>query len=521
MTSTQRSADSSVADVETQLTTPRRASRQAPLSVQPSPHSPAQASKKKHKDPAIKTSRSSPRKRTKSKRKRKWRWTDPSALATVALSIYISCSMINIHHDHYHSHHHHFYLHHDVGMINPPYRSSHHRKSQPSSFLNRKRYDICIVGAGLSGSVLAERYASQHNASVLVMEQRDHIGGNCYDYIDDETDIRVSKYGAHIFHTSYERVWDYLQQFTNWTPYEHEVVGSVGLNGTIVPIPVNIETVNALFGLEIQNTQEMDEWLAKEQVKYDNPIANSEEMALSRVGPRLYDLIFKPYTEKQWGTSPRELGPEVTARIPVRNNHDKRYFTDPHQALPSDGYTAMFRNMLNHPKIDVQVNTNYFDIKDDIDCDHRTYYTGPIDVYFSDLGWDKLEYRSLDFERKVLKNVPQFQSKPVVNHPSSSANFTRIVEYKHFLNQSSPHTVIFYEHSKAGGEPYYPVPNDRNRKLYQKYQSMAEATPNVSFVGRLANYKYFNMDQAILNALEIFDKDSTSFGGGGGGASAV
>ncbi|KAL3936034.1 MAG: hypothetical protein SGBAC_008564 [Bacillariaceae sp.] len=389
------------------------------------------------------------------------------------------------------------------------------------SFWMRKRYDICIVGAGLSGSVLAERYASQYNASVLVMEQRNHIGGNCYDYIDDETDIRVSKYGAHIFHTSYERVWDYVQQFSNWTPYEHEVVGSV-LNRTIVPIPVNIETVNILFGLDIHNTQEMDEWLAKEQVKYDYPIANSEEMALSRVGQRLYELIFKPYTEKQWGTSARDLGPEVTARIPVRNNHDKRYFTDPHQALPSKGYTAMFHDMLSNPKIDVKVNTNYFDIRDYIDCGHRTYYTGPIDVYFSDLGWDKLEYRSLDFERKVLKNVQEFQPKPVVNYPSSNENFTRIVEYKHFLNQSSEHTVIFYEHSKAGGEPYYPVPNDRNRELYQKYQSMAEATPNVTFVGRLANYKYFNMDQAILNALEMFDKDSTSLPVGSfGGVSAA
>mmetsp|Transcript_23156 Transcript_23156/g.57123 ORF Transcript_23156/g.57123 Transcript_23156/m.57123 type:complete len:491 (+) Transcript_23156:139-1611(+) len=458
-------ADSSVAaaDVESQQhTLPRRPSIQAPISSeqQQSPQSPSQrkttqhAKNKPKDDSPTNTSRNiiSPRKqqRQKSKRKRSWRWTDPFTLVTVGLSIYVSCSMLSIHHQHYHSHHH--YIHHHHHGINNFY---HPYLMSQESFRNRKRYDICIVGAGLSGSVLAERYASQYNASVLVMEQRDHIGGNCYDYIDDETDIRVSKYGAHIFHTSYERVWDYLQQFSNWTTYEHEVVGSV-LNGTaIVPIPVNIETVNTLFGLDIQNTQEMDEWLAKEQVKFDNPIANSEEMALSRVGPRLYDLIFKPYTEKQWGTSPRELGPEVTARIPVRNNHDKRYFTDPHQALPTDGYTAMFHNMLSHPKIDVKVNTNYFDIKDDIDCEHRTYYTGPIDVYFSDLGWDKLEYRSLDFERRVLKNVPAFQSKSVVNHPSLDENFTRIVEYKHFLQQSSPHTVIFYEHSKAGGEPYY------------------------------------------------------------------
>ena len=371
-----------------------------------------------------------------------------------------------------------------------------------------EEFDVCIAGAGLSGAVIAERYASQLDQSVIVIEKRNHIGGNCYDYIDGDTGIRVSQYGAHLFHTINKRVWDYVHQFSEWTKYEHEVVGIV--NGSHVPIPVNIETVNTLFGENITDTKQMDEWLANEQVKYDHEPRNSEEMALSRVGKRLYELIFHPYTIKQWNKEPKELGPEVTARIPVRNNHDNRYFGDPYQALPSDGYTRIFENLLCHPKIEVRVNTDYFKLKDNLRCKH-TYFTGPIDAYFAHMGYKKLEYRSLDFERQVVKDIgltETYQPKFVVNHPSADANFTRIVEYKHLLNQTSEHTILFIERSKDSGEPYYPVPNEENKALYRRYQELAEKEPNVTFVGRLANYKYFNMDQAILNALELFDKDT-------------
>lgn len=370
----------------------------------------------------------------------------------------------------------------------------------------KRRYDVCCVGGGLSGSVIAERYASVLNYNVLVMDKRDHIGGNCYDYFDDESGIRVSKYGAHLFHTKSQRVWDYVKQFSEWTPWEHKVVGFV--NEKYVPIPVNIDTVNSLFGLSLQNTADMDKWLKEEQIPFENP-KNSEEMALSRVGQRLYDLIFKPYTRKQWAKDPSELGPEVTARIPVRNNFDDRYFGDPYQALPSKGYTAVFQRMLNNPRITVRLNTDYFAIRDRLQCD-KLYYTGPIDTYFAYLGWPKLEYRSLSFERVVAKNTKYFQPKSVVNHPSSSVDYTRIVEYKHFLNQTSPHTVYFIERSTDVGEPYYPVPNQENKDLYAKYQEMAQKETGVKFVGRLANYKYFNMDEAILNALEIFDADTAS-----------
>jgi UDP-galactopyranose mutase len=368
-------------------------------------------------------------------------------------------------------------------------------------------HDICIVGAGLSGAVIAERYASQRNQTALIIERRDHIGGNCYDYIDKETGIRVSKYGAHLFHTYYERVWKYVQLFSDWTPYEHEVIGWV--EGKHVPIPVNIDTVNSLFGLSIKNPQEMDKWLAEEQVKYPNGPQNSEEMAMSRVGKRLYELIFHPYTIKQWAKEPRELGPEVTARIPVRNDFDRLYFSDPFQALPTNGYTAIFEKIFDNPLISVFTNTDFFDVRPKLKCG-KLYYTGPVDRYFADTGLKKLEYRSLDFERKVVKSIDFFQPKGVVNHPAAQDNFTRIVEYKHFLNQTSKHTVLFYEHSKDTGEPYYPVPNPENQELFAKYKAMSDAENDVTFVGRLANYKYFNMDQTIENALTLFDQDTGS-----------
>ena len=381
-----------------------------------------------------------------------------------------------------------------------------------------KEYDNCIVGAGLSGSVIAENYANLLSQTSLIIERRHHIGGNCYDYIDEDTGIRVSLFGAHLFHTKHERVWDYVQRFGKWEDYEHRVLGLV--NGKHVPIPVTIDTVNILFDLNITNSDEMDAWLEGEQVqltdKHGKPreALNSEEVALTRVGPRLYNLIFKPYTYKQWAKYPEELGPEVLSRIPFRNNFDGRDFSDQYQALPKSGYTSLFEKMLDSPLITVVKNTDYFDVKDQLKC-KRLYYTGPIDTYFADLKWPKLEYRSLSFERVVQKNTPgYFQPAPVVNYPQAedvdgnAVDFTRIVEYKHLLNQTSKHTIYFIERSTDDGEPYYPVPNDVNKELYKKYQEMAEKEEGVTFVGRLANYKYFNMDDAILNALELFDRDT-------------
>ena len=366
---------------------------------------------------------------------------------------------------------------------------------------------ICIVGAGLSGAVLAERFASQNHKKILIIEKRDHIGGNCFDYIDKETGIRVSKYGAHLFHTKYADVWHYIKHFAHWIPYEHKVVAYV--DNKYVPVPVNINTVNALFDLNISTQYDMDRWLSAEQLKVQQPL-NSEEMALSRVGKRLYEMIFKPYTIKQWAKTPAELGPEVLARIPVRNNYDPRYFNDRYQALPQGGYTSIFQKMFDNPLITVMLKTDFFQIRKVIKCS-EIYFTGPIDAYFASKGWPKLEYRSLDFEKRVLKNTEFFQPNSVVNHPSLSENYTRIVEYKHFLHQKSQDTVIFLEHSKDDGEPYYPVPNPKNKALFKKYQKLADEEKGVTFVGRLANYKYFNMDETIKNALDLFRRHTARY----------
>ena len=279
------------------------------------------------------------------------------------------------------------------------------------------------------------------------------------------------------------------------------------VNGKDVPIPPNIETVNTLFGLQLQNQDDMDAWLKKEQIPHPNP-TNSEQVALARVGQRLYDLIFKPYTKKQWNKYPAELGPEVLQRIPVRNNWNEDYFNDPHQALPTNGYTSLFENMYKSQYITVLTNTDYFEIRDQVSCGAH-YFSGPIDAYFAQHKLPKLEYRSLDFERKVEYNKHLFQQAFVVNRPQAEdGDFTRIVEYKHLYNQTHlPHTVYFIERSTDDGEPYYPVPNQRNKDLYAQYQQLArqeEQTKNVTFVGRLAIYKYFNMDQAIKNALDLF-----------------
>lgn len=376
-----------------------------------------------------------------------------------------------------------------------------------SSVLERlpvlEAFDVCVVGAGLSGAVISERFARVKNYSVVVFEKRPHIAGNCFDYVEAETGIRVNLYGAHLFHTKHSRVWEYVQRFATWTRYEHAVVAAVG--DKLVPVPVNIDTVNALFSANVSTSRDMDRWLSAEQVPCKRPV-NSEEVALSRVGRRLYDLIFLPYTLKQWDKTPAILGPEVLARIPVRNNRDGRYFTDPVQVLPRDGYTSFVSRMLDSPRIHVRTNTDYFAVRESVHCKH-TYFTGPIDVYFASTGWPKLEYRSLNFEKRVLRDTTRFQTHAVVNHPGREVPYTRIVEYKHFLNQSSPHTVIYYETSTDTGDPYYPVPTATNRELYAKYQRMADAEAGVSFVGRLANYKYFDMDTTILNALELFDRE--------------
>jgi len=364
-----------------------------------------------------------------------------------------------------------------------------------------------IVGCGLSGATIAERIANVLNEKVIIIDKREHIGGNCYDYIDETTNIRINKYGAHLFHTNNKQVWDYVNKFSEWVRWEHKVLSNV--DNKFVSIPVNITTVNELCGENLQNTEEMNIWLEKNQIKYDK-IENSEQMAKSRIGEKLYDKLVKNYTYKQWNKYPEELNPSVLARIPIRNDFDTRYFSDKYQALPKFGYTDFIRKMITHENIISLVNTSYEDLKcnypqymKDIKC---TIFTGPIDEYFKDNGLDKLEYRSIDFNKYIYRNTNFFQPNSVVNYPNTE-EFTRIVEYKHFLNQKSKDTLIVTEKTKDIGEPYYPVPNKKNLELYEKYKQLAinEEKNNVYFLGRLANYKYFNMDAAIENALDFFN----------------
>ena len=370
---------------------------------------------------------------------------------------------------------------------------------------------ILVIGCGLSGAVLAERFASRGH-KVDILEKRDHIGGNCFDYVDDNG-ILVNKYGAHLFHTNEDKVIDYITRFSEWVPYEHKVVGNV--DNTLVPIPVNINTVNSLFPEEIQisNEEDMTAWLQNEtkncNVSNSNSgrPANGEQAALNRVGQRLYEKIFYHYTKKQWDKYPIELDGSVLERIPVRTNFDDRYFTDKYQALPKRGYTKFFETLLESSNITIQLNCKddlFFTKLNDYDL---VFYTGPIDHYFHNSGYPKLEYRSINFESETIDtpNGSTFQSNSVVNYPGYDVPFTRIVEYKHFLNQVSDKSTIVREYSTDEGEPYYPVPNQANRDLYESYKALADKIDNVHFVGRLANYKYFNMDQAILNALDIFE----------------
>jgi|GEM_PF-86524 len=392
------------------------------------------------------------------------------------------------------------------------------------SQVNLSSYDILMVGAGLSTTVLADLYARKHNKKVLIIDRRPHIGGNCYDFVERESGILINLYGAHLFHTSKERVWQYVHRFSEWTPYEHRVVGRV--DDKMVPIPVNIDTVNALLNENIQSVKEMESFMKKERKKAGlskaqiDSQANSEVVAKSRVGQRLFDKLFKEYTKKQWNVFPSELGPEVLSRIPVREDWDDRYFpNDPYQALPRYGYTAWFKDALNHPNIRVFTSTDYFEF-----IKHpkmlglkfeKVFFTGQIDQYFRDKGSQlkPLQYRSIKFETVVTDEnsvkLPVF----VLNFPQfKDGMHTRTAEYKHMYHQGSKKSVLIKEFSTDitdGAEPYYPFPTPENQKHFEQYKKLAaeeEKSHNVYFVGRLANYKYFNMDDAIENALQLYER---------------
>jgi UDP-galactopyranose mutase len=363
----------------------------------------------------------------------------------------------------------------------------------------KKPYDYLIVGAGFAGAVLAERLASQHGAHVLVVDKRPHVGGNAYDRLDD-AGILIHQYGPHIFHTNSDEIVDYLSQFTAWRPYQHQVLARV--RGKLVPIPINRTTLNRLFDLNLATDEEAAAYLAS-RAEPVAEIKTSEDVVVSAVGRELYELFFQGYTRKQWGIDPSALDKSVTARIPTRTNIDDRYFGDRHQIMPADGYTAMFNRILDHPLIDVLLSTDYRDIADEVDAAHLVY-TGPIDEFFG-FRYGKLPYRSLRFEHRML-DAERFQPVATVNYPDPQVPYTRITEYKHLTGQEHAGTSITYEYPSAEGDPYYPVPRPENQALFKKYEALAIGRSDVTFVGRLATYRYYNMDQVVGQALAAFRK---------------
>lgn len=358
-------------------------------------------------------------------------------------------------------------------------------------------YDFLIVGCGFAGTVLAERLASASNKKVLIIDKRKHIAGNAFDCYN-EHGILVHKYGPHIFHTNSKEVFTYLSRFTQWRPYEHHVMASV--DGQLVPVPINLNTINALYGLHLSSAG-FEEYLASKAAKIIQ-IRTSEDVVLSTVGKDLYEKFFKGYTMKQWGLDASELDASVTARVPTRVNKDNRYFTDTYQAMPLQGYTKMFEQMLAHPNIHIMLNTDFEDIKNDIPF-KNVIYTGPIDAFFN-YRFGKLPYRSIDFRFQTL-DQEAYQPCGTVNFPMSNL-YTRITEFKKLTGQTHHKTTIVFEYPTADGDPYYPIPRKENQTVYNQYKAMAEHLPNVYFTGRLGTYKYYNMDQVVAQSLALYKK---------------
>ncbi|WP_205780480.1 UDP-galactopyranose mutase [Mucilaginibacter limnophilus] len=363
-------------------------------------------------------------------------------------------------------------------------------------------FDYLIVGAGFAGSVLAERLAVAGNKKVLLIDKRNHIGGNAFDYYDNEG-ILIHKYGPHIFHTNSREVFDYLSKFTEWRNYQHKVLAD--LDGQQVPVPINLTTINTLYNLNLSSS-ELEGFFADkaEDVKQ---VRTSEDVVVKAVGRDLYNKFFRGYTQKQWDLDPSELDASVTARVPTRTNKDDRYFTDTYQSMPLYGYTKMFENMLNHPNIKIMLNTGYREIANEI-AFSKMIFTGPVDEYFN-YCYGKLPYRSINFKFETF-DKEQFQRTGTINYPNDYA-FTRITEFKYLTGQKHHKTSLVYEFPTADGDPYYPIPRPENAELYKKYKALADQS-DTHFVGRLATYKYYNMDQVVAQALSTFKKIQAEVG---------
>lgn len=361
----------------------------------------------------------------------------------------------------------------------------------------REHFDYLVVGAGFAGAVMAERLAADGDHRVLVIDRRPHVAGNAYD-VADEAGVLIHQYGPHIFHTNSADVFDYLSRFTKWRPYEHRVLAEV--RGQQVPIPINRTTLNALFDAGLTTDEEAAAFLAA-RARPVEQVRTSEDVVVSAVGDELYRLFFRGYTRKQWGLDPSELDKAVTARVPTRTNEDDRYFSDTYQAMPAEGFTAMFEAMLDHPNITVRLGVDYADMKQAVSYD-QLIFTGPVDEYFG-YRHGRLPYRSLRFEHRTLAEE-WHQAVAVVNYPDEAVPYTRVTEYKHLTGQVSPVTSVTFEYPAAEGDPYYPIPRPENQALFKRYEALAAAEPNVLFVGRLATYRYYNMDQVVGQALATY-----------------
>ena len=377
-------------------------------------------------------------------------------------------------------------------------------------------YDYIIIGAGLAGCVLAERIANVLEDKVLVIEKREQIGGNCYDYYD-EAGLLVHKYGPHIFHTQIKEVWNYLSQFTEWRPYQHRVLGYV--DEKKIPIPFNLTSLYSSFSQDM--AQKMEEKLVENYgQEVQVPILelkDCDDEDLKLLADYVYQKVFLNYTKKQWGLKPEELDPSVTARVPVLISRDDRYFQDPYQGIPREGYTPIFQKMLKSPRIELMLKTDYKEVlefnKGSIffkgeEFKGKLIYTGEID-YFFDFQYGRLPYRSLDFEMETL-DQEYYQEVGTINYPNDH-RYTRITEFKHLTGQVHEKTTITREYPQSyqpsrGDVPYYPIPQREYQEIYQRYRKKAAQYPNLILVGRLAEYQYFNMDLVVDRALTIFQE---------------
>ncbi|MFT4108739.1 UDP-galactopyranose mutase [Propionicimonas sp.] len=372
--------------------------------------------------------------------------------------------------------------------------------------------DLLVVGSGLFGLTMAERAANELGLDVTIIDRRDHIGGNAYSEIEPETGIEYHRYGAHLFHTSNERVWEYVNRFTRFTSYVHRVYATH--RGEVFPMPVNLGTINQFFRAALSPDQARA-LIAEQAAELGGRTpANFVEKGISLIGRPLYEAFFMNYTAKQWQTAPEELGPEIISRLPVRFTYDNRYFSDTHEGLPVDGYTPWLERMADHPRIEVRLGTDFFDGSQPLNSaavvgNVPVVFTGPVDRYFADrLG--ALSWRTLDFELDVAP-VPDFQGTPVMNYSDLDVPYTRIHEFRHFhpeRNYTSPKTVIMREFSRFAGpgdEPYYPVNTPQDRERLGGYRELAAGEPQVLFGGRLGTYQYLDMHMAIASALSHFD----------------